>query len=218
MHVILKTINILVRIAVSAGGMLLFVSMNTAAQQTLNPKYFYYVNGKVIDGWILQVSDPSNWGGVTVEQSKATSSSGKVDVKPVDYVGKNDAIQITWNRAKEKGQFSVYGNPIDLSSVKDKAALAFDLRVDKAPNKSVLVGMDCGYPCRAEFEIAGTFRKYPRKKWISVPLPLNCFKSDNFDLSKINGPLILSTDGKMKLSIANIRIERLPEGDKGCAE
>lgn len=201
-----------------AAGLLLVASVNAVAQTELNPKYFYYINGKVINGWILQVSDPGNWGGETVQNFKAESKNGKVIVKPTDYAGKDDAIQITWTRSKEKGQFSVYGNPIDLSAVKDHAAIAFDLRVDKAPNKSVKVGMDCGYPCRAEFEIASTLRKYPKKKWVSVPVPLNCFKSKNFDLSKINGPLLLSTDGKMKLSIGNIRIERLPEGDKGCAE
>ncbi|WP_162926452.1 putative glycoside hydrolase [Teredinibacter purpureus] len=107
---------------------------------------------------------------------------------------------------------------MNLSAVENAAAIVFDLKIDKTPSKAVSVGMDCGYPCRAEFEIGATLRKSPKKKWFSMPIPLNCFKSDDFDLSKISSPLSISTEGKMTLSIANIRIERLPEGEQGCAE
>ena len=44
------------------------------------------------------------------------------------------------------------------------------------------------------------------------------FKSDNFDLSKIVGPFSIATEGKFTVSITNIRLEKLPEGDKGCVE
>lgn len=198
--------------------LLFFAGSGVVAQTDLNPKYFYFVNGSLIGGWGFSVSDPGNWGGVRVENFVGRSKNGKVETRQADYAGKGDAIQIQWSRLKERGQFSIIGNAVNLSAGRDAAAIVFDVRIDKTPNKGVKIGMSCGYPCGAEFDIAGTLRNSPKSKWFSLPIPLNCFKSDNFDLTKINGPLLLSTEGKMKLTLANIRIERLPEGDSGCAE
>lgn len=187
------------------------------AQQELNPTFFYYINGKTVGGWSLQVSDESDWGGVKATDSIAVSAGGKVEISSANYVGEGDAVRVTWDRRKKRGQFSVYGPHIDLSSVKDVAAITFDIKVERAPNKSVDIAMDCGWPCRAQFNIAKNLRKAPRNQWFIMPIPLNCFTGDNFDLSKINGPLLLSTEGRMEILIANIRVEALPEGDPGCA-
>lgn len=196
--------------------LLALLSASSQAQE-LNPKFFYYVNGKVINGWALQVSDADDWGGAREVDFKATSAGGKVELSPGDYVGKGDAVNVVWNRKKKLGQFSVYGPHTDLSSAKDVGAIAFDLKIERAPNKGVDIIMDCGWPCRAQFNIGKNLRKARKKQWFTMPIPLNCFASDNFDLSKINGPLILSTEGSMEITIANIRIERLPDGDTGCA-
>jgi hypothetical protein len=92
------------------------------------------------------------------------------------------------------------------------------MRVDVKPDKDVKIGLDCGYPCRAELSVNRMIKKMPKGEWFSLPLPLNCFKSDNFDLSKINGPFSISTDGKFTVSITNIRLEKLDENDKGCVD
>ena len=80
------------------------------------------------------------------------------------------------------------------------------------------VGIDCGYPCRADLVINKMIRSMPKGEWFSLPLPLNCFNSDNFDLSKVAAPFTISTEGKFTVSVINIRLEKLPEGDKGCAD
>lgn len=50
-----------------------------------------------------------------------------------------------------------------------------------------------------------------------LPIPLNCFAGDDFDLAKISSPFTLATDGKFTVSITNIRLEKLAEGEQGCA-
>ena len=81
-----------------------------------------------------------------------------------------------------------------------------------------MVGMDCGYPCRAEYEVGMLLRKLKKGTWTSFPIPLNCLQSSNFDLSKINGVFVISTSGRLDLSVANIRLEKLPAGSKSCKE
>ena len=92
------------------------------------------------------------------------------------------------------------------------------MRVDVAPNKDVEIGMDCGYPCRATITINKMIRKMPKGEWFSMPIPLNCFKSENFDLSKINAPFTISTEGKFTVSIINVRLENIPADQKGCVD
>lgn len=184
--------------------------------QALNPNYFYMVKGELI-GRNISLGDPSNWS-TNVQGREGKSAGGKISVAPIDFRASGDAIQITWAaRKKVQGNFGLYGNPIDLSKFKDTASLTIDMRVDVKPDKNVNIGLDCGYPCRADISINTLIKKMPKGEWFSLPLPLNCFKSDNFDLTKINGPFSISTEGKFTVSITNIRLEKLLEGEKGCA-
>ncbi|QEI13368.1 putative glycoside hydrolase [Cellvibrio japonicus] len=194
-----------------------FLMIPAVEAQQLNPDFFYIDKGHPVARGI-QVGDPSNWS-TSIENRNGKSKSGKLTVGTTTFQQDGDALQLTWApRKKVQGSFSVYGNAIDLSKYKDAASLTIDMRVDVKPDKDVKVGMDCGYPCRAEVQIRKMISAMPRGEWFSLPIPLNCFKSDNFDLSKINGPFSITTDGKFTVSIANVRLEKLPAGEKGCAE
>lgn len=195
----------------------LIMALPAQAQNNLNPAYFYLVKGELINRTI-SLGDPSNWS-TNIQGREGKSAGGKVEVAPIDFKAKGDAIQIKWSpRKKEVGNFGLYGNVIDLSKFKDAAALTIDMRIDVKPDKNVNIGLDCGYPCRADLSINNMIKKMPKGEWFSLPLPLNCFKSDNFDLSKIVGPFSIATDGKFTVSITNIRLEKLGEGEKGCVE
>lgn len=206
-------------------SMLLFLASCLAApisavaqdNSSLNPNYFYLVKGELIQRSIA-LGDPSNWY-TPVNGREGKSASGKIEVSPTDFKGKGDAIQIKWSaRKKEIGSLSIAGDVIDLSKFKDAASLTIDMKVDVKPDKDVRVGLSCGYPCLADLSINSMIKTMPKGEWFSLPIPLNCFKSDNFDLSKISGPFSIATEGKFTVSITNIRLEKLSEGEKGCAE
>jgi hypothetical protein len=186
------------------------------AQEALNPNFFYLVKGEPIARGI-SLGDPTNWS-TSIEGRSGESAGGKVSVAPTDFKAKGDALQITWSPRKQiQGNLGLYGNSIDLSKYKNAASITIDMRVDVKPNKDVRIGIDCGYPCKADLSINKMIRSMPKGEWFSLPLPLNCFKGDNFDLSKVAAPFTISTEGKFTMSVLNIRIEKLPEGDKGCA-
>ncbi len=185
--------------------------------QELNPNYFYMVQGELV-GRSIALGDPSNWY-IELAGREGKSASGKVKVSPTKFKSEDDAIQIEWSaRQKVVGSFSLLGEPINLSSVKDSASLTVDMRVDVKPDKNVSISLGCGYPCRADLSINAMIKKMPRGEWFSLPLPLNCFKGDDFDLSKISSPFSVVTEGKFTVSITNIRLEKLPEGEKGCVD
>jgi hypothetical protein len=189
----------------------------TATAQELNPNHFYLVKGALVGERGMQVGDPSNWS-VGLSNREGQSKTGKISVAPANFNGEGDAIQLTWSRKKGQANFGIYGSPIDLSAYKDAASLTIDLKVDVRPSANVTIGMDCGYPCGAKVPVRSMLKEFPAGEWFSLPIPLNCFKGDEFDLSKINGPFTMSTEGKLTVTIANIRLERLGEGEKGCTD
>lgn len=188
-----------------------------SAKKGLNPTFFYYFNGQTIGQRGFAVSDPDNWSGVQAQNFSAISSGKKVEMKPTDYQATNDAIRVTWSRKNKKGSLTLNGPATDLSKYKDLTAITFEVKVNTRPSKDVQLGLDCGWPCRAEVSIARQLREFKKDEWSIFWMPLNCFSAETFDLSKISGTF-LSTDGKMDLSIANIRLERLPDGFNGCQD
>lgn len=189
----------------------------SSGSPTLNPTFFYFVNGELIGSRGITLGDPGKWG-LNVEGLTGESAKGKLKIEPEDFQFKDDALRIMWSKEDVKGELGIYGPAINIAPYKDDAALTFDIKLRTLPRESVKVGMDCGYPCRAEFEIGMTLRKLKKNTWTSFPVPLNCLKSSNFDLSKIGGVFLISTSGKLDLSIANVRLEKLPEGTQGCKE
>lgn len=196
--------------------LLLIGSFPTLAD--INPNHVYLYKGKPVGERSFSLGDPTNWS-LSVQDRTGESAGGKVSLAPADFREQGDAIQITWSgRKKVNGSIGLYGSPVDLSQLRDKVALTLDMRIDQKPNADVKVGLDCGYPCRAELTIRRLLKTMPTGEWFSLPLPLNCFKSKEFDLSKINGPFTMSTEGKLKVSITNIRLAPLEEGETGCVE
>jgi len=201
-------------LAVIAAGCYLLAG--NAYAEDLNPKFFYFYNGQTPGNWTLQIADPGGWG-INVVDKTGKSNNAKIKVSPENYNAEGDAIRAVWSRKKMRGEIKVAGSAIDISEYKDQAALTFDLKINAKPKKDVLVGIDCHYPCRAEVSISKQLRKRSNGEWFIFPIPLNCFKSDDFDLSKVNA-FMISTEGKLNLSIANVRLERLPEGEAGCSD
>lgn len=199
--------------------MTLCLSASAIADSTLNPSFFYLVNGQVIGERNILVGDPVNWS-LTIQNREGKSASGKLKVNPTKFQANGDAIQLTWKKSPNVANFGIYGwgTPVDLSKYKDVASLTIDMRLDSKPDQEVEIGLDCGYPCGAKMPVKDLITQVGKGKWFSLPLPLNCFKGDNFDLSKISGPFTIVTSGKLGLSIANIRVEKLAAGEKGCVD
>jgi hypothetical protein len=190
-----------------------------AAKPVINPNFTYIHDGQAVTGWGIQLGDPENWATSVDSSRKAKSASGKISIEPADRADKGDALQISWSPRKNiKGVFAVYGSPIDLSKFENEGAIVFDMRMDMKPDKDVTFGMDCGYPCRSEMHVSKILKDLKKDEWTTLPIPLNCFTKEGLDIKKVNGPFVISTDGKLGITIANVRLQKLPEGEKGCAK
>jgi len=190
-----------------------------AAKPAINPNFVYMHDGQPVSGWGLQLGDPENWATPVDASRKAKSASGKISIEPIDFKATGDALKISWSPRKAvKGVFAIYGSAIDLSKFENEGAIVFDMKMDMKPDKDVTFGMDCGYPCRSEMHVSAMLKDLKKDEWTTFPIPLNCFTKEGLDIKKINGPVVISTEGRLGITITNVRLQKLPEGEKGCAK
>lgn len=190
--------------------------LSHAQEQQLNADYFYFFNGQTPGSWGLTLGDQSNWV-LAVTDLQGESKDKQIAISPATYKTPGDAINLKWSHKKGTGQFAIYGSPINLTNIEHRAALTMEVKVISKPKKGVSIGVDCGYPCRGELQVHKMFREMTKDKWTTVPIPLDCFSVKGLDVSKINAPFLISSEGKFEIELANIRMELLPEGTQTCA-
>lgn len=187
-----------------------------ADDATAKTNYVYLNKGELVSGWELSVGDPGKWY-TPISDRTGKSASNKVSISPTDFRAHNDAIQLVWAPRKPISAYvSIAGAPLDLSSVEQSAGLVLDMKVDVAPDKDVALGMSCGDPCKGELHIGKLLKNLKAGEWMSLPIPLSCLVKQGVDIKKVTAPLLITTEGKLTLSITNVRIEKLHDDEKVC--
>ncbi len=176
--------------------------------------------GKPQSPWALYLGNSASWQKPVNSSSVSTEGSANVSITTIDKVVQEDSRRITW-AGKETGQVFLKDESQlhDLTDMLAKnSTLTLDLRVDTKPTASVLARMDCGYPCEGTLAIDENLSTLTVGQWSSLSIDLQCFADAGADLSKIDTPLALVTDGELTLSFSNISIvpETAQQADIQC--
>jgi len=152
------------------------------------------------------VGDRGNWR-LPVTGPVAKSSEGIVALTTIDRLRQGDARQIMW---QGKGEGLVYFETTTPRDLRDwlarRAALALDIKVERAPTRSVFLKAHCRYPCGAQANVTTALRKAPKDEWIRLSVDLACFVKSGLDPSKVTTLPLLSTSGELSMSISNVRL------------
>lgn len=207
------------------GLSLIFLSLNLFAQ-ALNAKTDYFIKGKSILPWELSLQFRQ----VKLENNTGKTLRSSLVARPASKNGENDAIRLTW---KPKGIKNEWGGEdkniltatltnfqkhTDLAEYKKDGVLLIDVKVLKAPRNLVELTMECAWnwKCRSTIPLKNILTKLPKKKWISLPIPLKCFDDGKFDFSKVTTSFMLYTGGKMDLEIGDVRVVNFPNLNAKC--
>ncbi|MGV6806729.1 MAG: glycoside hydrolase family 3 protein [bacterium] len=172
--------------------------------------------------WKLYLGDNSDWFREVVD-STAESATGAVSITAKDFRVQEDSRQITWH-GKRNSPAQVYWQseePLDLSQLKDAdGALSVVFRLDRRLRGDAELRMDCGWPCKASFDFGDILKYVPENQWQRLSVPLSCFVESELDIEKVNTPLLLSVDGSLQLTIAEVAVLESPPQDSiiDCAE
>lgn len=205
---------------------LFLVSTGLSAQE-LDPNTYYLHKGEPVAPWISGLS----FGQVELENKTGETVKKVLVATPADKDAKGDAISLKWSRNSVKNEWGSMNKNVsyytltnklkhfDLSSVKDQAALVFDVKIIKAPKKLVELSMECDFnwKCRSAVPLKQAFKKLPKNEWVTIPVPLQCFDQGAFDFSKISSVFMLYTPGKMEIELGDIRLSAFPPDKVKCA-
>ncbi len=192
----------------------LFFVSSTNSTETVNSKFVYLQENKVISPWIASVGNKANWY-VPAKEDRLATIGGDLKVAFNDQT-KLSGIALQWNSKTDIASFSLSGPIIDLSKIEDAVVLMFDIYIESKVKEPIAVAMGCGDPCKGKVHIRKLLTKQTRKKWLTIPIPLNCFSKNGADLTKINAPFIIETKGKLKIRLKNIQLARSEKSDLGC--
>jgi beta-glucosidase len=161
------------------------------------------------DDYVLRIGGPSNWGGVDVGAS-ATLPGGEVTASTVDGQIQESAKQITWTGTGQVySQLSMGAPGVDLSPyANSETSLKFRVRVDSPPQSGIVnLSTHCVYPCLGEVPFAAALLSIADGQWHDVSVPLKCFLDTGLDITAVNTPFLLYTEGPMELSLEDVRWE-----------
>lgn len=169
-------------------------------------------NGEMQKPWLLWLfSDKQE-----VEVNSSAQTLGALAYRTVDKVVQEDARQITLDgtaragiRIASKSSFRE-----DLrSDLEVKSALQFQVNVIEKPTGKVELAMNCEgegdsqNSCGSSIDITSQLNALPLNEWQTLSIDMACYANTGTIMSNLVVPFELSSKGKLKLSVADIKFE-----------
>ena len=166
----------------------------------------FFAAGRTGAGWHWAIADDA--GASPVARGIGASSSGRLTLTAIDKVRQEDSRRLRWSGTGESTAQITGATAIDLTrQTNGQLALAFDYRVEAAPDAQVTLGMRCGASCGGMVPVTAVLRSAPLGEWRHLAVPLACFAAAGENMSRVSTPFALETAGRLTLGIANIRLE-----------
>lgn len=161
----------------------------------------FFHAGHVTAPWSIYVSD-------TAAEVRLTMGEQQSPTGALDTQHKDGGVSAAWRGgALASWRIGGGGRTVDMSAAAQAGkALAITFRVEQAPAGKVSLGLGCGEACAGKIEVTAQMRSGPSHGWRTLALPLTCFAKAGADLSKIEDPLVLQTDGAFALTIERVEL------------
>jgi beta-glucosidase len=154
----------------------------------------------------LFIGDQGNWR-LPVTGPEGVSSERLVTIRTVDRSRQGDARQIEWSGRGEGIVYFETTTPRDMTSwLGNEAALSIDIKVERPPTQATFVKTHCTYPCGAQANVTAALRRAPKDEWVRLSIDLACFVKSGLNPAKVTTIPLLSTSGKLSMSISNVRL------------
>jgi beta-glucosidase len=151
--------------------------------------------------WSLQLQSGSELQAMTSSRAAVNA----VSVKTFDKDVQEDARAISFNGKEPASVRLVAAFPSDLRSYVEKnGQLEMLIKVDKAADAPLMLGMQCGENCEGQFDIRE--RLADTAEWQTISVNLACFADKGVNLAQVFSPWQLATDGAWQVSIAHLSV------------
>jgi beta-glucosidase len=84
--------------------------------------------------------------------------------------------------------------------------LSIELLLEQHPARPVTLSIGCGELCAGEVDITKQLEALPLNEWRTIRVPLRSFAAAGADLSRVDRPFAIATDGGLVLRFADIEV------------
>ncbi len=168
------------------------------------PRGSLFFAGHPTAPWSMFVADGADQ--VHVTNSQQTSPQGAVSV----HLGAAGAVASFGGT--QAGELRISGRAADLTaSARAGAAVEVRYRVERIPERTVSIGMQCTEPAcgtarGAMLDVTAAFRPAAVGIWNTLVVPLACWRAAGAELTAVEVPFALATAGRFAVTIAAVRI------------
>jgi beta-glucosidase len=145
----------------------------------------------------------------------AKSPGGAVAVQSLADGAQPGAVALSFTGAGET--FMRHPEVLDLRRQSNGyLGVALDVKVMEPPSGALTLGMGCGEGCAGAVDIAELLRAAPRDQWTTIVVRLRCMAAAGADMSKIDVPLSIASEGTARLAIGRVELVSASEGMATC--
>ncbi len=163
--------------------------------------------GRTAPGWEFYLGNEADWRVPAPDGRGRTRSALGLTLTAVDRNVQEDARRAEWS-GRGASQLYLQGPaPVDMSvDTENGMALEVDVFVERRPTTRVEMRMDCGYPCTGGLVVTRAIQELPRGEWGTLQVPLRCFERGGANMSRIDTPFLITTDGPFAIRFSRIAV------------
>jgi len=172
----------------------------------------YFVAGRTPAPWVFMLSQ----GGMQVAAAtdgRVTDAGGVVSIRPVDAGGVQEGGRAFVWTGKAEGSIALTGRPLDLArQANGDLVLLIEYRVDRQATAAVRLAQTCGPGCAGSLDVGPILNASVAGQWRTLKVKLACFRDAGADLAKLDAPFVMTTAGRLSLSLRTVRLSSDPQG------
>jgi beta-glucosidase len=176
-----------------------------------------YFQDRPVEPWELFLEVDGEAAIVASTGRVASSGSNPLVVRGVDRRRQEDAREVEWPGGVAGRIYLQAAEPVDISrEANGNMVLAFEVQVAEAPTGPVTLGVGCGEECSGEVDLTATLAGLDTDEWRRLLVPLHRFAEAGADLSRVDRPFSLSTQGELRIRFSNVRLGTVDEEGQVC--
>jgi len=162
--------------------------------------------GRATSPWSLSLIDVTGEK-VAADPAPASSLTAALTVVRGERNTHDDSLVATWSGIGTAGLVAAADLPASFAKqTSEGMALAMELRVDAAPQKSVTLALGDSTSAGA-IDLTGALTAARGKGWTKIAVPLSCFRDAGANMAAVTQPMALTSSGRLRLSLYAIEVE-----------
>jgi beta-glucosidase len=179
----------------------------------------YFTRGKPAQDFVVRLTG-ANGVAMNVAATPAATSDGSLHISALDYKAQEDARSLSWS-GTGTGAASVElvaPAPLDIDrETNGDVMLVTTLKVDAvSPGETSIVGIGCGAGCRGQVPVGSQLAALPKGRWLTVGIPLKCFRDAGANMSKVDRPFEWSSQSGAQIAITDVSLSTVADRTLTC--